>query len=581
MPIGGSGSVGQHSDDDDDFFKPTPNSTLAKIFGIAKPSTNTIKRKEEPNPRPDVAKERGTVSSASKISDRYGSSSFRYVPPSATQQNESDKIRETKTSQEKTNNPEWIVALASVVTAYKLIDNNNKGLGKLGLALLKLDTALKIILYRTKTDALATLNVTPTTEIYVKSEYLQFRTDDESFWSVLFDKSVEKEQILTILGKVCLIHLETTEPPEPKPPVPAARSFPIVEEPESEVETSNKHRLISRMARMGQSILPQSDKTSSVNEVSDSSDTDVARIETIPRHHRRSGSGGKIHPVAIGMQMVPSSQAAAAFSSAIAGQSMMQTATDVNFNLFMTESRMQGTEVRMNLSKLETKLDRMLDKIELININNGSDARSNIDKDEDILQLEEKNLELKKENHVLKNKVKNLESKTSSAEEFTSLKDNLAASERQCNFYSKEIEQLQQDLHLSNVENDKNLKQIENLSNEITAKNSIISEKTEELKVLNEKLQIMITEQDSMRQNNALLVKQVENLEKSIASLEDQIQKQSPQKGKQDFDMMIKEIMNNCFQKLCDKLEDKNTLRVIGQTLKQETKAVLDRNLNQ
>lgn len=552
------------SDDDDDFFKPTSNSTLAKIFGISKGSTTSTRNS------PEIVSS-ATKTTASKISDRYGSSSFRYVPPQEISESHSDGEKSSKKS-----SAEWSLLQASVVTAYKLINNDNTALGKLGLALLCSGSEYRILIYRTKTDALATLNLAVSSKLFLKNEYLQFRSDDESFWSVLFENLAERDRLLKTIQNVCTIQKEQ---PHRVPPIPASRTIPIIEEPDSDVEKC-KASLISRMARVGQPILPQ-DKPHSTTEVSDSSDTD-ARFETVPRSsiplHRRAASGGsgKVQSVPMGLQMIPS--AANALTTAIAGQNMLHTATDVNFNLFMTESRMQGTEVRMNLSKLESKLDRVLDKIDFINLNSGrgSDEKSPIDKDGDMLALEEKILELKKENHALKGKLRTMEAEIDSRMNDTILRQQLIESEKRCKEFELTVATLHEDLVACRNRNDLNLRETERLKGEIDANNKLIAEKAKEITILTNQIgeaQNRVTLSD---EKNLLLMTKIELLENTAQSMEQELKCfQSKAITSEKVDDLVKAIMNSCYQRMSDQIDDARTLKIIGQTIKQETRAAL------
>ncbi|XP_019538559.3 uncharacterized protein LOC109409565 [Aedes albopictus] len=568
--------AGQASDDDDDFFKPTSNSTLAKIFGISKSDASAAVSKKSPDRESSKV-----MPSSSKVSDRYGTSSFRYVPPS--QQGAVDSTTDGGGAEHSENqaSSEWNLAQASVVTAYKLVDNENTAQGKLGLALLRSGLEFRILIYRTKTDALATLNLAATTKLFLKNGYLQFRSDDDAFWSVLFENSAERDRLLATIQGVCILEQEQRPPEHRVPPIPASRTIPIVEEPDSDAE-KGKASLISRMARVGQPILPQS-KPMSTTEVSDSSDTD-ARFETIPRpnippHRRPGGNGGiaKLQSPTMGMQMIPS--AANALTTAIAGQNLLHTATDVNFNLFMTESRMQGTEVRMNLSKLESKLDRVLDKIDLVNLNSGGEGKTSIDKDEDILALEEKILELKKENHALKGKLRSLEAEVHSRNEDVHLKQQLADSEKRNAEFQETITSLQKDIEASRDKSENDLRELDKIRKELETTKQLLHDNSKEFESLSNQLNESHDKQATLSEENSQLVKQREECQTTTKSMEQELKtwKEKAARSELEMEELIKAIMNNCFQRMCDQISDARTLKIIGQTIKHETKAALAR----
>ncbi|XP_055640920.1 uncharacterized protein LOC129778200 isoform X2 [Toxorhynchites rutilus septentrionalis] len=529
MPVGGSSNAGQQSDEDDDFFKPTTNRQ-----------------------------------STSKLSDRYGASSFRYVPPQEVIESGDESAR-VKTA------VEWNLLQASVVTAYRLVDGENISQGRLGLALLRSDAEFRILLYRTKTDALATLNVSKSTKLFLRNDYLQFQSDDECFWSILFENDSELSRLLSTLDGACLLSGEKTQ----SKPIPASRSNPVIEEPNSDVDKS-KANLISRMARVGQSIFPQ-EKQSFASEISDSSDTDT-RIETIPRsnfssHHRRVASSSKVLPVTIGMQMIPTSSVLTT-----ADHNMMQTATDVNLNLFMTESRMQGTEMRMNLSKLEGKLDRMMDKIDNMQGLAGVGGKSSADKDEEMLALEEKILGLRKENHALKGTIRSLEERIMAHKANDLAEANLVKMEKRCQELEKTVGILQRDVQASHKKIDEDIKIIEEQSQTIEANREIMEHKTKAICTLEERLEAVQDEHNSELEKNKLLAEQLESVQKSMKDMEQELMKYKEDKSDNStFDEMVKEIMNNCFQSLYEQIDDAKTIKIIGLTIRQETKAALER----
>ncbi|XP_058823499.1 uncharacterized protein LOC131684542 [Topomyia yanbarensis] len=555
MPVDFKNKTGRHSDDEDEFFKPTSNSTLAKIFGISKGSPP---KKASPSTEP---------SKSNQLSDRYGASSFRYVPPQETTDCDDNNLQNAPTVN-------WKLVQASVVSAYKLINTENVPQGKLGLALLCLDAEYRIIIYRTKADVLATLNISPTTTLILVNGYLQFHSDDGCFWSILFDQITERDELLKSVHGICTIDQEVKHSIKP---IPASRTIPLVELPDSDVDPT-KASLISRMARVGQSIYPQ-DNPVSTTEVSDSSDADV-RIETIPRSsippHRRTTNSSRNYPVTIGMQMIPS--AANALNTAISGQNMLQTANDVNINMFLTESRMYNTELRMNMSKIETKLERVLDRIDLINGSTSKEGKSMVDRDEDMLLLEEKMLEVKKENYSLKGKIRSLEAEAASGKDSITAKAQLIEAEKRCQELKTQVDFLQREVQTSKEKNEENVLEIDRLNRELMAKNIVIEQTTKDLSVLEEQIKFARSKESSLQDTNLLLMKELECLKQTIAGKEQKLADQSAEQKTNDskqLNDMVKQIMNNCFQRISDQIDDVNVLKIVAQAIKQETKAVI------
>ncbi|XP_055540714.1 uncharacterized protein LOC129727182 [Wyeomyia smithii] len=549
MPLNAN-KTDRKSDEDDEFFKPTANSSLAKVFGISKSSPpKTVSSAEVPK--------------SNRLSDRYGSSSFRYVPPSSTQADE-DKQEQIS---DKTIATLKLVQ-ASVVAAYKLVGTENVSQGKLGLALLNSEDGYKVLLYRTKTDVLATVNISTSTKMFLKSNYLQFHSDDECFWSVSFDQPTEREHLLSIIVKVCVVEKQKDDVAMCRP-IPASRTtIPVVEEPDSDSTDQKKINLISRIAKVGQPILLQEKQCRT--EISDSSDTDV-RIETIPRH-RRTGSGSRIHPVSIGMQMLPSSNA---LSTAIAGQNLLQTTADCNFNMLMTENRMQSSELRMNLSKIESKLERVLDKIDLLNPSGPSGyAKSTFDKDEDILHLEETVLELKKENHLLKRKVRNLEMEATSSKQFPEMDELLIQAEKRYQLLHDEAESLREKVQSSEKKCLENSKEIERLNAELVQKMTMAEKAAKDINHLEEQLAASQNDRTLLQQTNKALENDLQCCRATVTALQQEQLAQGEQQQKRQDDI-VKNIMNNCFHRIREEINDVRVLKIIGDVFKKETKAVI------
>ncbi|XP_053669882.1 uncharacterized protein LOC128720248 [Anopheles nili] len=563
--FGDPSRAGVHeSDDEDDYFKPTNNnsgkSTLAKIFGLAPKAaiSNTDRATAPKAPKPI------------KVSDRYGPSNFRYIPSEPT----GDEMAEDTTKPS-----EWVIVRASVVTAYKLVDGDNLYLGKVGLAMLKSTNGHRLLLYRTKTDVLGTVTLSRETKVFVKQDYIQFRTDDSSdFWSVLFESEPDRQAMLAVVEAWCCVERE-----------------PLVEEPMSEAEKDpepskqTRTELAARMARMGGQAMPLPERAKAppipMNAPgSDSSDTSDSKIETIPARPIRRPNVVS----ALNMQMVPltgmvpnSNIPSSTLGSTQQGTSVV---ADVNFNLIMSENRMQNTEMRMNITKLESKLDRVLDRIDLLSLQGSSD-RSNCstEKDAEVLELEEKLLELKRANHALKSKVRTLEDaeRNGRRDADAKLEEKLHAIEESERRLKADIVILEKKLQLSRVEVERQKERFEMSEKQLADVRQADTQKTKDLEEalgrfdevhrerddLKEKLM-----QESRRSEEAKL--QLEQLQKEVDTL-----KQCNQRAASSSSL-VKDIMNGCYQQLCDQITDPQVLRIIAQTIKRETKAALERESN-
>lgn len=87
------------------------------------------------------------------------------------------------------------VIVDTTVAGYKVINNENTVVGKLGFAILVSDKKdLKMILYKSKTDLLSTLIVRETNKIFQKGKFIQYLDKDQNFWSVLFESEGDIEE---------------------------------------------------------------------------------------------------------------------------------------------------------------------------------------------------------------------------------------------------------------------------------------------------------------------------------------------------------------------------------------------------
>uniref|UniRef100_A0A182IRH5 PH domain-containing protein n=1 Tax=Anopheles atroparvus TaxID=41427 RepID=A0A182IRH5_ANOAO len=561
---GGRGVGGKESDDDDDFFRPSTGgkSTLAKIFGISsKSATDNDERARASVPPKPI-----------KISDRYGPSNFRYIPSQSSDAEPS--------SEETGKPPEWAIVRATVVTAYKLVDGDNVFLGKVGLALLKSSSGHRLLLYRTKTEVLGTITFTPEVKLFLKQDYLQFRTDDSSdFWSVLFESESDRQAMLSVLESWCTVERE-----------------PLVEEPMSEAEqnaepTDTRSNLVARMAKMGGQALPLPERANAppipaTGPGSDSSDTSDSKIETISTRPVRRQN---MLP-ATGMQMVP---LAGMISSGLNAPSVpghgAPGIADVNFNLIMSETRMQNTEMRMNITKLESKLDRVLDRIDLLSLHSTTERPASVaDREAEVLALEEKLLELKRENHALRSKVRTLEATADEGKRHVDakLEQKVQAMEVTERRLKEELANLEQRVEASRGEQarvgerlamaEKQLTEAKEAADRQTKELESTLDQLKEIKQERDQLKIKLTEENSRSMDAKTLIellrKENDTLQQTVAK-----EKERRSSSQTSSSSLVKDIMNNCYQQLCDQITDPQVLRLIAQTIKRETKAVLDR----
>lgn len=322
-------------------------------------------------------------------------------------------------------------------------------------------------------------------------------------------------------------------------------------DPEEKQAKHIKANILSRMAKMGKKIvLPSSHKQSTTSEISDSSDTESSKLSKPKIAQRKPISASRLSSSPTSALQIAKIQPGPIVHSVDIfkhekSSTSMGAPSDGNLNLMM----MQNTEIRFNLSKLENKVEKILDKIDLLSsvstTNNTipKHDKNNNNRDEEILELEEKVLSLKKDNLHLKFKIREQEASEVSSEEIYNLK--------------VEVEALTQEK--SNISND-----VQNMKQKLEQQEVVQNQKNADIGELQSQLNL----------SNRL----VQDMKGTIEKME----KDKKENSKADIsspDILIKEIMNNLYYKLCEQisviddkeLKQSEILKIIGQTIKQET----------
>lgn len=501
-----------------------------------------------------------------------------------------DEERSSKSPTDSESKTDWQVLMAKLVTAYKVINNTNTVIGKLGFAILISDKSeLKMILYKSKIDLLSTLIVREANKIFQKGNFIQYLDAHQNFWSVLFENESDRDEAVRLLEERCTIQKDEMEKSisasetkvnesENKEDDEAAKT----EVDDSAVGTSDKAcetdpeekqtkvmkaNILSRMARMGKKIvLP--------NKTSNSESCDSSDPENSPKRKANTVNSSPVLQVAK-LQHGPTAHSTAhtvEFAKHSHGNIISAASSDSSLNLMM----MQNTEIRFNLSKLDSKLDKLCDKLEVLSTNSlsvSSNDKNNNDsvREEDIMRLEEKILLIKRENIHLKSIIRELEEKLRG----------------KCEGSSDELNELKVQLKSVQQEN-------KNISLELDNKNEVIRHLEAKVKdsVEEREIQLKNNEADLAELKSQLNVssRYVQDLQASLDRF--QMQRDSnPSKDTQTdakpdapSDVVIKEIMNNLYFKLCEKISNANdlkqseVLKIIGQTIKQETSECLKKH---
>ncbi|XP_001355391.3 uncharacterized protein [Drosophila pseudoobscura] len=93
----------------------------------------------------------------------------------------------------------WTTVIAKVAHAF----SGSNNMGRVGVALsLHGDGIAKLILYKTKSNVLASVVLTEATASVIEREsYIQFYADDKRFWSLRFDLDADEQDIIKALRK--------------------------------------------------------------------------------------------------------------------------------------------------------------------------------------------------------------------------------------------------------------------------------------------------------------------------------------------------------------------------------------------
>lgn len=199
------------------------------------------------------------------------------------------------------------------------------------------------------------------TTVYWKPPYLQYRDGQNEFWSLLFANDADSVDFFAKLEEVCKIdrpNTPTIETKDSKTPEIKTHSLSKTEDNNDEVVKSkgNTSRdIVYRVAKIGHELPRLKPATDD-----DSTSTLLSETEKVPNIQPLKSSYNIPERVLPSMHIPPKpTNISFALQSPIWSPS-----STFDLNSFAAESRIQNTEVRMNLSKLDTKLDRVLDNVE-------------------------------------------------------------------------------------------------------------------------------------------------------------------------------------------------------------------------
>lgn len=503
------------SDDvDDDFFTPTKPTSLANIFG-----------------------------SDGKVAEKHNPT-LKYVAPKPEDLSPKDASKLTE-SQSKT---ECLFALA--LFTYELVSNTYLSRGKLGFAIMKIVShdQIKLILYDSSKRTLSSATVKANLEVIIqKNNYINYVDDNNKSWSLVCSDSEELTNIVKELKtydvKLKFVN-EITHPPITEKP---SRLKDIAADPsnkgsdtDSILQRKNKASILSRMAMVGQAILP----AQPIEQTSDSSDTNEYKTHKAVRHKHSKNilkknidrqvsdvydSYENISPAqnTTIMPIQSTSTDNISLFTTINGQLVPVTQTitkshdNPDFNNMLSEQRISNSELRINISKMDFKVDQILERIKVFEQKDGYSDPPLFAKDIYNKLLSEYENKIKDQNE----KIKVLEAQVTS-----------------------------QNYNLNNIKIDDcedNTQNINIYENKIISLEKGIADNDIELSSLRKQLSETVSEKEALKKIN-----------------EDHAD---------NFDKKVKNIMNNTFHALSNNFEDdenytgKNIKRIIATTIRKLT----------
>ncbi|XP_057326553.1 FK506-binding protein 15 [Microplitis mediator] len=370
---------------------------------------------------------------------------------------------------------------------------------------------------------------------------------------------------------------------------------------------TGKASLISRMAKMGQSILPKVPTSTTT----DSEDTEEDMPIKSPRRMKTSDNGVKNissnvkttsassqenipdarsnfvrsnNPMAVPTahgSLVPAAFTPGAWATPIpqqfmstvdgqlysfpssVSQSPVTGSLDPNINIFLSETRTHNAEIRMGMSKISDNVQKLLDKFHILELQNATASPSN----EKAL---ESSLKMLLALNLNKNDTKTSETEKNSSD--TELED-----------AKKKIRSLEDELKTIKNYSIENVYKLERLEED----NKVFSSEEMELKKTIKELELKLTEVRSEHQraledikstNEQVIKYQKDNirLEQKIMMLETE-QKNLGNKNlvSDDKDAEIKQLMNKMYQTLMTKFTDESyTSDYIKTTIASTIKAI-------
>lgn len=414
----------------------------------------------------------------------------------------------------------------------------------MGLALIQIaNLKYRIILYKDKQHILSTYDFTEKHKITIHNLYCYFTDNLLKNWSVLFENEKDISEFSSEL-KSAGMELEISHKPIVEEESNVIKKTEEMKVAESCDIKDTKAKILNLMEKMGQTKLLPEIQSSPIDNTTDSSDTenvkkpskplikprkfDTRTLSSKPSTISSSNAMSIVNPtqyVLVNGQLVPFSQDNIIQNLPVTSNSQWIPSSSIltspvnndSLNMYICENRIHNSELRMNISKVEQKLEKVLDKMENTNKMGTSDDGINLILDYIKRQTEQHNLEI----DLLNSKLKHRESfgGKSNAESISSengykLSDIVHRQEQEISDYKKEINILQ--LKLKDFEVYYKEKESNSKKYEIDALK--IQEQEREIKSLSLKIKAFEDKEVALKKYEEDIIK-LEEQEKKINNL--------------------------------------------------------------
>ncbi|KAF5307359.1 hypothetical protein FQR65_LT07076 [Abscondita terminalis] len=284
--------------------------------------------------------------------------------------------KQPKATQETSSKTQSSVLCSKFVDVFKLINNEHVQQGKSGIAIIgnELLNVYEVILYKSKQDIITRSKLKTGFTFHKQSNnFASFCDEQQQRWSVHFQNLKDIDEFC----KQLQLHSAQVVQQVPEQKV-LEQNKKDTENYDSLSDTSTsktKANILSRMAKMGQPILPKVDSPARTeSDISDSDEKTIIKKPKKPRHPPKEKIPtdqtvtlplSQSEFVVVNGRAVPISTFQQNLNLPPFAQPLWnhsQTVSDP-LNIFIAENRTHNCEMRMNMSQLSMKLDKVYEEI--------------------------------------------------------------------------------------------------------------------------------------------------------------------------------------------------------------------------